>query len=216
MKSKTSSNSLNLGLNRRKKWIRVGGLLVTIVLLCFVVFKAYRQNIIDVDTNKGSTTNTEKQVPVAEESVEKKLNKISVFHLSIDTDKFSVDTDIIEGDTDQDLHKGVVHQKGSAFPSRFGGNVVITGHRWYPGDGEFSKIFENIDKLKKDDKIDIIYNNKKYIYKIINKVIVDTNNAKFLEHTSDPHLTIYTCHPKYTSKQRLVYTSILDSVEDVK
>ena len=145
-----------------------------------------------------------------------KPQELNVFHIAIDTEGFKVNADIIEGKIDEDLHKGVIHQEGSAFPSQYGGNVVITGHRWYPGDGEFSKVFQNIDKLKKDDKITIEYKGKKYIYSVRDWSIVETTDTKFLEHTSESQLTIYTCHPKFTSKQRLVYIANLDSVEDVQ
>ena len=170
-----------------------------------------------------------KKVPVNDKkyvSVQKNVTSVTkndsepqesnVFHITIDTEGFKVNADIIEGKTDEDLHKGVIHQEGSAFPSQYGGNVVITGHRWYPGDGEFSKVFQNIDKLKKDDKIIIEYKGKKYIYSVRDWSIVETTDTKFLEHTSESQLTIYTCHPKFTSKQRLVYIANLDSVEDAQ
>jgi LPXTG-site transpeptidase (sortase) family protein len=135
------------------------------------------------------------------------------FHILIQTDDFYVDTDIIEGNTDESLHKGVVHQSGSAFPSEYGGNVVITGHRWYPGDGPFSKIFYDLDKLKQGGKIVLKYKNKKYIYNVEDSHIVNPEDTSFLKHTTESYLTIYTCHPKHSSQQRLVYRAKLIKVE---
>jgi len=194
--------------NRKFIIITIGLVIVSVVAGFFVV----RKNLATLKNEAGRDS---KQISVEdkrEDDVDEQES--NVFHIVINTKEFKVDADVIEGASNEDLHKGVVHQKGSAFPSQHGGNVVITGHRWYPGDGQFSKVFENMDKLKKGDKVTLQYKNKKYIYSIDNWKIVGANNTKLLEHTNEPQLTIYTCHPKFTSQQRLVYRAHLDSVEE--
>ncbi len=194
------------------RFIIIGMIILIIVSISISIFIFKKKRVV-IDNNNDVSVQKVVTSAVKDSNESQEPN---VFHIKIDTEEFKVDTDIIEGNTNDDLHKGVVHQEGSAFPSQYGGNVVITGHRWYPGDGEFSKVFQNIDKLKKDDKITIEYKNKKYIYSVRDWNIVETTDTKFLEHTSESQLTIYTCHPKFTSKQRLVYIANLDSVEDVQ
>jgi len=189
--------------------------LILIAFFVWVGFFIVKKNLFNVENVRN-----EKEVSMDESFVNDEQNiddveESNVFRIVIDIQEFQIDTDIIEGEIDDDLHKGVVHQKGSATPSQYGGNVVITGHRWYPGEGEFSKVFQNLDKLKKEDKINIEYKNKMYTYKVNNRTIVETADTGFLQHTSESQLTIYTCHPKFTSDKRLVYTAILDSVEDI-
>jgi len=146
---------------KKKAWLVFGSFVaVFAIVISAGIFVARKGNIMIENENNAF---------VEKDSTEYVQNDIGpqeshVFHITIDTEEFKVDADIIEGKTDDDLHKGVVHQEGSAFPSQYGGNVVITGHRWYPGDGEFSKVFQNMDKLRQGDEIIIEYKNKKYTY----------------------------------------------------
>jgi len=199
--------------SKKNMWFIVFGVVIVIIIFGGIgIFIIKKTNVIKkVESNAISKVDTLNDV---EDNAD--VQESNIFHIVIDTEEFHVDTDIIEGETDDDLHRGVVHQKGSAFPSQYGGNVVITGHRWYPGDGEFSTVFENMDKLKKGDKITIEYKNKKYIYSVDSWAIVETTDTKLLEHTTQAQLTIYTCHPKFSSDQRLVYTAKLSSVEDIE
>ena len=201
---------------KNMRFVIIGMIILIIISVGVGIFVFKRKTIAVTDTQSDvvmQEDSTNANADVTKDNIEPQ--KSNTFHIKIDTKEFKVDTDIIEGNTDGDLHKGVVHQEGSSFPSQHGGNVVITGHRWYPGDGEFSKVFQDMDKLKKDDKITIEYKNRKYIYSVNDWRIVETADTKFLQYTKEPQLTIYTCHPKFTSQQRLVYTASLDVVEDM-
>ena len=79
---------------------------------------------------------------------------------------------------------------------------------------EFSKIFLDLDKLKKGDEVILTYGDKKYKYIVESSVIVPENENDLLGSTRESYLTLYTCHPKYTSDKRLVYRAKLTSIED--
>jgi len=199
---------------KRNVWFSILGVITVVIVFSgmgvFIIKKT-----VGIEESEGTIVSTKGDFLGITENNIIDAQESNIFHIVVDVEEFHIDTDIIEGKTNDDLHRGIIHQEGSSLPSKYGGNVVITGHRWYPNNGEFSKIFQNIDKLKKEDKITIEYKNKKYIYSVEKWEIVEIADTKLLEHTSESQLTIYTCHPKFTSEQRLVYTAILDSVEKI-
>jgi len=199
------------------KFVFVGLLVFGIVAgVVLVVLNKKSDNIFYTEEIKKTIEESESDADMVNEQIidDSLKKKRESFHIFIDTKDFHIDNDIIEGGSDKDLNNGIIHQSGSAFPSKYGGNVVITGHRWYPGDGEFSKIFLDLDKLKKGDEVILTYGDKKYKYIVESSVIVPENENDLLGSTRESYLTLYTCHPKYTSDKRLVYRAKLTSIED--
>ncbi len=73
------------------------------------------------------------------------------------------------------LAKGVAHARGSALPGEVG-NVFIFAHssaNWYEAN-RYNSVFYLLNKLTSDDKIIIYYKNKKYIYRVLQKKIVES------------------------------------------
>lgn len=83
-------------------------------------------------------------------------------------------------------------------------NVVIGAHS---GTGKYA-LFNNIHKLKKEDKIIIYYNNKKYVYIVsVVKEVKDTN-IDILENTNESILTLLTCKISDNSKRIVVISEL--------
>ena len=197
---------------RTVKWIFFGSVILSIILMMVFWYRYNNFNVGDRAKIIAPNNLDENKKDIDKSSQYYTVTKTDIFHINIDTDQFKVNNDVIEGSKDADLHKGIIHQSGSAFPSVHGGNVIITGHSWYPGNGEFSKIFFNLDKLKIGDKITVKYKNKEYVYVVEKRSIVMTADEKLLANTKESYLTLYTCYPKYTSDKRLVYTAKLKIV----
>jgi LPXTG-site transpeptidase (sortase) family protein len=103
------------------------------------------------------------------------------------------------------LREGVVHLGNTAKPGQKG-NVVIVGHSsgqvWSPGHYKF--VFTMLDKLKPGDRIIIDYQGTRYIYKVTGSEIIDPTNLGVLQQRDKSELSLITCTPVGTSKNRLV------------
>lgn len=106
------------------------------------------------------------------------------------------------------LKYGVAHYKGTALPAS-GSNILIFGHSsgiW--GSGDYSKIFSQLDELTDNDDIEINFNNVNYKYHIIDKKIVAANDLSITLPTKREQLTLMTCWPINTNRERLVVIAI--------
>ena len=118
------------------------------------------------------------------------------------------------------MNNGVAHYRiagASAFPGEVG-NLVITGHS--AGDvyssNPYKYIFSGLERLEDGDLIYVNYNSTRYTYRVVKKEVVDPSNvAALVIETDKPMLTLVTCTPLGTSKNRLLVTAeqISPSVE---
>ena len=98
------------------------------------------------------------------------------------------------------LSKGLWRRPQTGTPDK-GGNTVIVGHRFtYSGPA----VFYHLDKVKKDDIIVAYWQGKKYSYAVTNIRVVDANESSVEAPTKDDMLTLYTCTPLWSAKDRLV------------
>lgn len=112
------------------------------------------------------------------------------------------------------LQNGVAHAITSDFPSESLGNTYLFAHSGFDLRllGRYSRSFNLIDKLKKGDLINVIYDNKNFEYKVISNEIVkgwDTNPLNKL--VMNPTLTLQSCYPPGTTLNRIVVTAVLVS-----
>lgn len=107
------------------------------------------------------------------------------------------------------MNHGVAHYRiagASAYPGEIG-NFVITGHS--AGDiyssNQYKYIFSGLERLEDGDLIYVNYNSVRYTYRVIKKEIVDPSNvAALVIDTDKPLLTLVTCTPLGTSRNRLL------------
>jgi LPXTG-site transpeptidase (sortase) family protein len=113
--------------------------------------------------------------------------------------------DLTEWKIQLGLREGVVHLGNTAMPGQKG-NVVIVGHSsgqvWSPGHYKF--VFTMLDKLKPGNRIIIDYNGTRYIYKVTGSEVIDPHNLGVLQQHDKSELSLITCTPVGTSKNRLV------------
>lgn len=81
------------------------------------------------------------------------------------------------------------------------GNTVIVGHRFY---GSNISTFYSLDKVQAGQKLAVYWEGKEILYEVKEVKIVDTTAVEIENQTTEKQLTIYTCHPIWTAKQRLV------------
>ena len=111
------------------------------------------------------------------------------------------------------LTKGVAHALGTATPDTKG-NTFIFAHsagNWYQAN-QYNAVFYLLNKLNKDDKIFIYYQNQKYTYLVKELKFVAPTEVKFMNQDLSKHqLTLMTCWPPGTTLKRLVVIAELQN-----
>lgn len=114
----------------------------------------------------------------------------------------------LENKVQKALERGVVHYGTTAVPGQ-AGNIVMLGHSsgqaWAPGDYKF--VFTMLDKLQTGDRIILDYKGTRYIFRVSGAKVVEPSDLSVVQPTKKPQLTLITCTPVGTDKQRLVVTA---------
>lgn len=113
------------------------------------------------------------------------------------------------------LYGGVAHSITSKYPSENSGNTYLFAHAsvdfWKMG--KYSKVFNLLRKLEYGDRIHVFYKKKTYVYKVTNKEIYEGwDTYPISRSVVEPVLTLQTCDPPGTTRNRLVVTSTLIEV----
>lgn len=122
--------------------------------------------------------------------------------------KIGVNAPIVEAQNEQyGLSKGAWRVPDSSTPDK-GGNTVITGHRfkYLPPNNVTFYLF---DKLEAGDLVSLIWEKEDYLYKIKETKIVPSTEMSVLAQTDESILTMFTCHPIYSTEKRLVIVAEL-------
>jgi sortase A len=116
------------------------------------------------------------------------------------------------------LKKGVAHAKYSALPGSFG-NTYLFAHSTdaFYNVGRYNAVFYLLGKLEKGDEIDIYYKEKKFVYKVSDKKVVDAKDVFYLGNSGKWNtLTLQTCYPPGTTLKRLIVIANQDGEVGLK
>lgn len=105
-------------------------------------------------------------------------------------------------DNDKVLSKGGWMYSGNSTPDK-GGNTVIFGHRWLYKP-PIQNTFYNLDKVAIGDKFSISWKGTTYNYQVSDIKIVNPTDVYVLNPTDTHQITLITCTPLFSTKQRLV------------
>jgi len=125
----------------------------------------------------------------------------------IDIPTIGVTKYVVAGVQTADLKKGPGHYPETPFPGELG-NASIAGHRTTYGEP-----FRHLDDLNIGDPIvitDLL--GRKFTYLVSNQQVVEATDS-WVVATTDPTkaiLTLTTCHPEFSAKQRLIVSAELD------
>lgn len=114
-----------------------------------------------------------------------------------------VDMEIFDGPDERTLDKGGIWRIPNTSTPDKGGNTVVSGHRWRYLPPSNSTLYL-LDKVKDGEPVIVYWQGKEYDYRISGREVVDPTRVEILNNTAEPRLTIFTCTPLYSTKQRLV------------
>jgi LPXTG-site transpeptidase (sortase) family protein len=176
----------------------------------WVAKKVFAKNLIslafsdskkDVKNNKAAATIT--QVLGASSGIDTTTEDTNLKLTShvLTVNAMDLTTKILEGKDPSTLFNGIWRRPHTSTPDK-GGNTVLTAHRFLYTSG--NNTFYHLDKVKKDDVITITWEDKEYTYKVSETRVVNPDDISIEAPTKDATLTLYTCTPLWTSKERLV------------
>jgi sortase A len=114
---------------------------------------------------------------------------------------------VVAGVQTADLKKGPGHYPDTPFPGELG-NAAIAGHRTTYGEP-----FRQLDELQIGDEIKVTdLFGREFVYRVTGTQIVGPADS-WVVATTDPTvatLTLTTCHPEFSAKQRLIVSAELD------
>ena len=179
------------------------GLLIYIIILPFYPSLKYKIEYDNAEIKKEA-----QNLNKAKETLQSYKNNFPGADYSVSPNrliigKIGVNAPIVESkNSDYGLSKGSWLVPDTSTPDK-GGNTVITGHRFkYLPPNNLT--FYLLDKLEKDDIISVIWQEKNYYYQVMKTKIVAADDLSILKPTASSTLTLYTCDPIYSTKNRLV------------
>ena len=114
-----------------------------------------------------------------------------------------LDKVLFEGVDVATLKKGPGHMPWTPLPGQ-PGNAVISGHRT-----TYGAPFFDLDKVENGDQIIVTTALGKSVYEIRRTIIVAPTDVWVTEEMQGAWLTLTTCNPKYSARQRLVVQATL-------
>ncbi len=125
--------------------------------------------------------------------------------------KFGVDTIVVQGTSASALRAGAGHYPTTALPGQKG-NVGIAGHRT-----TYGRPFNRIDQFVVGDKIILTTPVARYTYTVSKPPWITTPfDWDIVAKTKDPVLTLTTCHPIGSARERLVVRAKLVKTEPLR
>jgi sortase A len=117
--------------------------------------------------------------------------------------RIGVDKAIIEGVGVPDLKKGPGHYPGTPAPGQ-PGNAAIAGHRT-----TYGAPFYRLDELRVGDDILVTTRQGRFHYEVDGTRTVKPSQTEVLAQGDGARLTLTTCTPRFSARQRLVVTAVL-------
>ena len=158
------------------------------------------QKEIDLDVAEDTTEQNE------ETKTEPKTEYVAVIKIP----KIGVEKGLCEKNAAcNDVNKNIQILNDASYPDVVNGNFILAGHA---GSGR-TAYFKNVDELKMDDEIFVVYNGFEYKYKIVNIYDVEkTGTASIIRNKEKTTLTLITCRHN-TNKQIIVVSELVETTK---
>lgn len=118
--------------------------------------------------------------------------------------RIDVDKAVVEGVGVGDLEKGPGHYPGTPLPGR-PGNAAIAGHRT-----TYGAPFGRLGDLAEGDEILVTTREGDFRYIVDRISVVSPDQVEVLDASTEPRITLTTCHPRFSARQRLIVSGVLN------
>jgi len=193
------------------KFLIAAGILMLLFLLFTSIYNNYQQRRLaqvweqkqrlaqkqPVRRAVSSQTKAEPPPPNSDLEYYKELKEKGAFAKLV-ISKIGLDVIVVEGVTPEALKQGPGHMPGTALPGELG-NTVISGHRV-----TYGAPFYRLDELENGDLITLYTPTQKFKYIVVEKKVVSPSDVSVTKPTEEAMLTLTTCEPRYSARQRLI------------
>ncbi len=121
--------------------------------------------------------------------------------VSIRIPAINVNHKVVQGDSWEQLKKGVGQHIGSPNPGEKG-NLILSAHN-----DVFDEIFRHLDQLKDGDEVLLYTQQHEYVYIVRQTRIVEPTAVEVLEQGNDTIATLISCYPYLVDDKRIVVTA---------
>ena len=131
----------------------------------------------------------------------------SVFGL-LEISEINLEQYVVIGTSELALQDGPGYYLGTELPGS-GGNVGIAGHRT-----TYGAPFRDLDLVQIGDELNLTFGSNTYTYIVDEIHVVPARGGEYLLYNNGvDRLTLTTCHPRYSAKERLVVSGILKKIK---
>ena len=118
--------------------------------------------------------------------------------------RVGIDVVVVEGVTAEALRAGAGHYPNTPLPGERG-NVAIAGHRV-----TYGRPFRHMDRIVRGDRIELETPVGTYVYVVTRgPFVVEPKDLSVLEQDQRAMLTLTTCNPVHSARERLVVQAVL-------
>lgn len=187
-------------MNCNKRNVNIISFCISLIIFSIII---YFLNLIILKTSKESNVLYNNKILSINEISDK--NNISNEDISLENikkwkiiiEKLNLEANIKEGEEENNIKENVGHYKESNYLK---GNVSLKAYNT----GENKNYFANLKELKIDDEIKYIINEKEYIYKVKENIIIDNEYEYAKKQYNENKLTLITYIKDIDNKKRCV------------
>lgn len=118
--------------------------------------------------------------------------------------RIGIDVVVVEGVTAEALRAGAGHYPNTPLPGERG-NVAVAGHRV-----TFGRPFRNMDRIVRGDRIELETPVGRFVYVVTTEpFVVRPDDLSVLRQDARSMLTLTTCNPVHSARERLVVQAVL-------
>jgi len=110
----------------------------------------------------------------------------------------NIDAPVVQGDSWEQLKKGIAQHIGTGDPGQ-SGNMVVSAHN-----DIFGELFRELDRLKPGDEVQVFTASQKFTYRISGTRLVQPTDVNVMNPTVSPTLTLISCYPYLVDTQRII------------
>ncbi|PLT30286.1 class D sortase [Peribacillus deserti] len=113
--------------------------------------------------------------------------------------KINLEAIIVQGVDQKSMKHAVGWMPSTSLPGEHS-NVVLAAHRSHT----YGQFFNRLNELKNGDKITLNSYGQSFTYQVFDRIIVDPADLSVIQPAKQEMLTLITCHPLNSNKQRLI------------
>lgn len=195
-------------------FIIIGGFFLSYNYIQSKKIKAYdyMANVFYKDTTKENKEDKEKKNNKQPETIPQTENTTTGYIGYLEISKINLNKGFYDiTSSENDVEKNIYVSPTSSYPDKEKGNLIIAAHS---GTG-WKAFFNELYQLNTGDQVNVLYKNKRYIYKI-NKIYKQEKTGKITIYRDyeKTTLTLVTC-TNNDSKTQTVYIAYLEKQEEI-